>query len=174
MPLSELANIATIVEAIFVVVSVLFIWREARESTKITRAANTQSLVELSSSFNLQLIQDRQMAEYWVLGAKNYTQMDAVEKYRYISLLTWWLILHENIYYQWKNKLLSKDIYSAWANDLEWFVKEQRLWLHWGHIKSSFQSEFANLISQLAEKHRHTSYSGDDKKQEIPVDSPSR
>lgn len=170
MTLNELASIATIVEAVFVIISVVFIWRELRENTRLTKAANTQSLVELSSPFNLQLIQDRQMAEYWVLGAKNYTQMDEVEKYRYTSLLTWWLILHENIYYQWKAKLLDKDVYLSWAYDLEEFVKEQNLFLHWDGMKGMYQPEFANLVSQIVEKYRCTSNSDGDKEQETPAD----
>jgi len=171
MTLDEFASIATIVEAIFVVVSVFFIWRELRENTRLTKAANIQSLVELSSPFNLQLIQDRQMAEYWIFGAKNYAQMDEVEKYRYTSLLTWWLILHENIYYQWKNKLLDNKVHTGWAYDLEKFVSEHNLWLHWDDMKGAYQPEFANLVSQIVEKYRHIPSSDDNKEQERLPDS---
>lgn len=152
MKLSDLASIATIIEANFVVVSVLFIWRELRENTKLTRAANNQALTEISSPFNLQLIQDRQMAEFWVLGAKKYADMDEVDKYRYVSLLTWWLILHENIYYQWQNKLLDDSAYVGWAHDLEDFIRQQNLRVHWGEMKDHYQPEFANHVSQLIER----------------------
>ncbi len=152
MTLSDLASIATIVEAVFVVISVYFIWRELRENSKLTRAANNQSLVELSSPFNMQLIQDKQMAELWVSGAKKYAQMDEVDKYRYTSLLTWWLIHHENIYYQKSKGLLDENIYRGWANDLEVFVKEQKLWIHWDKVKNNYQPEFSKHVSQLIEK----------------------
>jgi hypothetical protein len=46
--LGYLASIATIVEAVFVVVSVLFIWQELRENTRLARSASTQAMVELS------------------------------------------------------------------------------------------------------------------------------
>ena len=152
MILSDLASIATIIEAIFVVISVFFIWREVRETGKLTRAANNQSLVELSSPFNMQLIQDRKMAELWISGSKNYDQMDEVDMYRYLSLLTWWLIHHENIYYQNSKGLLDENIYKGWAIDLEEFVKEQKLWLYWDERKSHYQPEFSNHVSQLIER----------------------
>ena len=152
MTLNDFASIAAIIEAIFVVISVYFIWRELRENTKLTRAANNQSLVELSSPFNMQLIQDRQMAELWVSGAKKYAQMDDVDKYRYMCLVTWWLILHENIYYQQSKGLLDHSIYKAWENDLKQFVKEQKLWLRWDKVKDNYQPEFSNYINQLIEK----------------------
>ena len=44
MKVGELADIATIAEAISVIVSVLFIWREVQQSTKLAKAANTQAL----------------------------------------------------------------------------------------------------------------------------------
>jgi hypothetical protein len=154
MMLSDIASIATIVEAIFVMISVYFIWRELRENVKLTRASNNQSLVEISSPFNMQLIQDRQMAELWVSGAKKYTDMDDVDKYRYKSLLIWWLILHENIFYQYAENLLNRDTYMAWNADLDDFVNTQKLWLFWEDMKSNFQVDFSSHVSQITEKYR--------------------
>lgn len=154
MELDDLASIATIVEAIFVVISVLFIWLELRKSGKLARAANSQSLVEVSAPFNLQLIQDRQMAYLWISGAERYADMDDIDKYRYLCLLTWWLIHHENIYYQQSRGLLDASIYQAWESDLKSFVNEQRLWLHWDKMKGNYQSEFSNHVNQLVEEYR--------------------
>ncbi len=75
--------------------------------------------------------------------------MDEVQKYRYRSLLVWWLILHENIYYQHQKRLLDSDIYSAWNADLKVFVKEQNLAGQWQEMKQTFQSEFIAHIQRL-------------------------
>lgn len=45
------ANIATVVEAIVVTISIIFIWKQLRQQTKLTRIANTQALVDISSPF---------------------------------------------------------------------------------------------------------------------------
>ena len=154
MMLSDIASIATIIEAVFVMISVYFIWRELRENVKLTRASNNQALVEISSPFNMQLIQDRNMAELWVSGTKKYAEMDDVDKYRYKSLLVWWLILHENIYYQYLGGLLDHSTYKAWDSDLDDFVRTQKLWLYWGEMKSNFQLDFATHVSRITEKHK--------------------
>ena len=153
MTLSNIASIATIVEALFVMISVYFIWRELRENVKLTRAMNNQALVEISSPFNMQLIQDRNMAELWVFGTKKYPDMDDVDQYRYKSLI-WWLILHENIYYQNVGGLLDEGTYMAWNADLDAFVRTKKLWLYWEDMKSSFRTDFARHVSRIAEKHR--------------------
>jgi hypothetical protein len=59
MTLSDWTSIATIAQSVFVPLSLFLVWRQLRQQSQLTRAANTQALVELSSPFNLQLIQDR-------------------------------------------------------------------------------------------------------------------
>jgi hypothetical protein len=71
MDWEKAANIATVVEAIVVAVSIIFIWKQLRQQTKLTRIANTQALVDISSPFNLELIKDPKMAALWVRGSKD-------------------------------------------------------------------------------------------------------
>jgi peroxiredoxin family protein len=151
MDLSKAASVATVAEAVVVAVSVFFIWRQIKQQTKLAKVANTQALVELSSPFNLQLIQDREMAEFWVKGARKFDTYDQVDQYRYKSLLIWWLLLHENIYYQKQNKLLDEKIYASWLYDLTFFVHQQQLKLRWEELKDAFQSDFRDHVDSLIE-----------------------
>jgi hypothetical protein len=152
MTLGDLANVAVIVQGVFLIVSVGFIWYQLYQNTKYLRFANTQKLVELSSPFNLQLIQDRQMAEYWVNGADNYDAMDSVDKYRFTSLLQWWLIFHENAFYQHKQRLIDEETYQPWNYDLEQFVKLLKLEKFWPDLQNYFQAEFAHHVSEIIKK----------------------
>jgi hypothetical protein len=150
------ANIASVIEAIVVLVSLYFIWRQLRQQTELTKIANTQNLVELSSPFNLQLIQDRNMAELWVEGAQEFGTYDEIKKYQYNSLLVWWLILHENIFYQKKRGLLDKEIYASWDYDLKVFVKKQQLHERWWMLKDAFQSDFSDYVVKVIEDNEDT------------------
>jgi len=111
MDLNAWAAIATIIQAIFLPVSLFFVWYQLRQQSKFARATNVQSLAELSSPFNLQLIQDRNFAQLWVQGASRFEAMDEVERYQFKSLLIWWLIIHENIFYQHKEELVDDVAY---------------------------------------------------------------
>ncbi len=148
----DLADIATIAEAIFVIISVIFIAVQTWQTKRLAKTANTQSLVEISAPFNLQLIQDREMAEFWVKGAELEADMDEVDRYRYRSLLVWWLILHENIYYQRKQRLLDDKTYAPWKADLEQFVIEHHLETRWGKMRKNFQVEFADQVQMIIDK----------------------
>jgi hypothetical protein len=100
----------------------------------------------------MQLIQDRESAELWVRGAFEYEHLDDVDKYRYQMMLYWWLIFHENVFYQRQNNLLDKHIYASWAYDLRNFAEKQRLASHWPELRPSFQMEFRRHIDHIIEE----------------------
>ena len=148
--LQALANASTIVQSIFFLVSVFFIWYQIREHNRLTRAANTQSLVALSSPFLLQLSQDRNLAELWVNGTKNFDTMDGVERFRYQQLLFWWLILHENIYYQYQSGLVDEQMFRGWQTELHAFIRDKRIALFWdGEMKRYFRADFRRNVEEL-------------------------
>ena len=152
--------IATLIQSLVVIVSLLFVWRQVRLQTKqlnlqteLAKAANIQSLVSLSSPFNMSLIQDAQMAKLWIEGAEEFANYNRVDKLRYETLLFWWLILHENVYYQRHKGLLDEVVYAAWENDLRRFIRRQNLQGHWEGLKNLFQQEFGNHVVQLILEH---------------------
>jgi hypothetical protein len=149
MSLSDLASIAIIVQGILFVVSIGLVWYQLRENTKLVRAGNTQKLVELSAPFNFQLAQDRALTELWRQGTQRFDDLDEVDRERYFYLLTWWLMLHENIYHQWRQKLIDEDTYISWTRDLEYFARRQHLENHWTRLNGYFEVSFAEHVSAI-------------------------
>ncbi len=64
------------------------------------------------------------------------------------NLLTWWLMLHENIYHQWRKKLI-EDTYVSWTRDLEYFARRQQLGNHWPRMSSYYESSFADHVTAI-------------------------
>jgi hypothetical protein len=149
MDLHQIADLAQVIGGLALLVSVVFLFFEVRTNNRLTRAANTQALVGLASPFQLGLVQDRNMAELFVHGGEKYAELDEVDRSRYRSLLTWWLILHENIYYQWRRGLLDHRSFKPWANDLKRFVKQQNLRAHWPEMQGLFQDQFVRYMRAL-------------------------
>ncbi len=149
MSLSDLASIAIVVQGILFIVSIGLVWYQLRENTALVRAGNTQKLVELSTPFYLQLAQDRALTELWQQGTHHVKELDEVDRERYFSLLTWWLMLHENIYHQWRKKLIDEDTYNSWTIDLEYFARRQQLGTHWDRLQTYFEASFAQHITTI-------------------------
>lgn len=149
MALSDLASLAIIVQGFLFIISIGLVWYQLRENTKLVRAANTQKLVELSSPFNLQLAQDRALTQLWRQAMQRFDELDEIDKERYFSLLTWWLMLHENTYHQWRNRLIDEDTFSSWTRDLEYFTRRQQLRNHWTQLNGYFESSFAEHVTAI-------------------------
>jgi hypothetical protein len=149
MTLADMSNIAQIVGAAALVVSALLLLHELRESNRLTRAGNTQALVGLSSPYHMGLIQDRKVAEFYVHGARDVGKMDEVDRYRYQTLLVWWLVFHENAYYQWRRGWLDNRSYKPWSNELKQFIQHHNLGLHWDRMRQGFQDDFARYVDRL-------------------------
>jgi hypothetical protein len=150
MSLQDWASVATIIGVLSIPLSAVFILMQLRQQNALAKVANTQSLVELSSPFNLELIKDRQMAEFWIEGRQRFESYDSVDQYRFKSLLIWWLILHENIYFQWQQKMLDHTVFQAWQYDLREFARDQ-LRGRWVELRPAFQADFAKHIDRILE-----------------------
>lgn len=149
MALNDLASIAIIVQGILFIVSIVLVWYQLRDNTRQVRASNTQKLVELSIPFYLQLAQDRALSELWQQGAQGIDGLDEIDRSRYFSLLTWWLMLHENIYHQWRKQLIDEDTYSSWTRDLEFYAQRQQLGNRWTQLNSYFEESFAEHVTAI-------------------------
>lgn len=148
--LQTVASIVAIIQGIAFVISVIFIAIQIRETNRLTRAAHTQALVELSTPLLLQLSQDPYLAELWVNGTEKYDSMNKVERFRYIRLLASWLMHHENAFYQYRSGWIDEKIYETWKVELQDFVQRMQLGLFWEKdFKRFFQTEFQQEVERL-------------------------
>ena len=153
------SSIATTIQAVVVVASLAFIWRQIhlqtqqmRLQTNLAKAANIQALVGLYSPFSLSLITDAQHAKLWVEGAAGFESLGKVDKFRYETQLFWWLVLHENVHYQKRCGFLDDVVYEAWNRDLRRFVVMQNLDAHWAGMRSLFHQDFAKHVDSVIQQ----------------------
>ena len=147
MTLNDLASWSTIIQTIFVIISLIFIWRQLQQSTDLARAANVQALVEHVGSFNSMLIQDKEISRLWYGYGINLKKAEDIQRYR--ELIIQWLIIHENIYYQHNKGLLDHQLYLAWREELKYFVHTQNLALVTDNFETYFPGGFGGHILHL-------------------------
>ena len=146
MKLDDWADIAQIAQAVLVIVSFGFIVYQIRASYKLAKSANTQSLTAHAASFNSLLIEHDGVAKLWYSRGKN---LEGVDKYRYREMLVQWLIIHENIYHQWENRLLDDEIYHSWFADLKYTIEHHNLDVIGPNPMGLFPGKFGNHMAQL-------------------------
>jgi hypothetical protein len=156
MSLQDFANISQIAQAVLVVISLVFIWYQLRESVRLAKSENARSLAEQSCAFNSLLIQNAELAELWYSYGKNLGKGGETARLRYREMLIQWLIFHEHIYYQKKQKLLDEEIYRAWLADLEGTVQNHNLDVLSSGTQNTFPGEFGRHLNQLQARVRRS------------------
>ena len=147
IPLEQLADISTIVQSILVVTSLVFIWFQLRQSTELTKAANAQALVEHFTNFNALLMENPEVASLWYAKGKRLHKEEDFQRYR--ELLVLWLIIHENVYYQYSKRLLDQQIYQSWHIDLRDTVREHNLNLLGVDVAQLFPGKYGQHLLSL-------------------------
>lgn len=165
--------VATCLQVIVVAFSLFFIWSQLRQQklqlaqqtlqlnqqVKLSRAANTQALVDLVTPLNLK-VTERGMAELWVKGEdgieKDPVKDRAVEMVQYQTMLASYMVFYENVYTQCLAGLLDEEIYNGWDKDLAVFLKEHKITKHWNDWKDLYREDFSAHVDQLLASPRST------------------
>ena len=150
------SHIASVIGTGAVFASLVFISRQLRHQTALSKANNSQSLLETASPFTLTLLQDDDLVKLYRDGYDKYDTFTRDEKSKYEHLLIWWLSFYENIHYQNTCGLLDKQVYDAWNNDLKYFIRRRKLHRHWGDLKDLYNIDFrwhvVNLMVEFQEE----------------------
>ncbi len=152
MSLEDWANLSQIGQFVLVLVSLVAIWYQLRQSVQLAKAANSQSFAEQAGSFNSLLIQSSEVAKIWYSYGKGFEKEELqlpMAEARYKELLIQWLILHENIYYQNQKHLLDPTVYNSWETDLRRTVKRHNLEVFETPLEQIFCGPFGEHLKKL-------------------------
>lgn len=117
LTLAEFAQLAEVIAAGAVIVSLIYVGREVRSNTAAIRAASLQAVSNASSELLLTTAGDSALSRIRQVGNREVTSLSEEEVYRYLTLVRQqWLAL-QNVYFQ---------------NELE--VLEPRVWHGYGRI----------------------------------------
>ena len=150
MRLERWVSIATIMEVLLIVVSVVVILRELDLSQDVAKAANATALTDQTLAFNQTLWQDGEVADIWYSRGNDLES--ETERRRYREMLTTWLIIHENVYYQFKDGLIGSEQYLGWNLDLETTIQQHNVALVSPDLSDFFSGSFGDHLEELREK----------------------
>ena len=152
MPLDQIANIAEVFAAALVIVSLIYVGYQIRETRIAVRAATAQARTELG----VQLIMSRYTSDIAELLTRSLEQPDSLspaDKFKLKSFFTAHVRLCQNLYYQKEQGLLD-DYFSHgiartttyWIRNYPWAKEE------WDEAQKIVPPQFKNFIdAELAE-----------------------
>ena len=98
MALEHYASVAEIVGVLLVIASLLYVAKQLKQTTNMMRVTASNERVEREYDILNSLIENREVAEYWVKGESNFGDLDQVDRQRLIFFERRALVLWHHVF----------------------------------------------------------------------------
>ena len=116
LSLSDLANLAEVVGAVAIVVSLIYVGQELKANTAAVQAASLQAITNSSAVSLLAVAESGELAAIRVQGDQDPTQLSETDRLRYV-LYERQLWLHfQNVWTQWQLDVIDDQIWTGYLH----------------------------------------------------------
>lgn len=134
MTLSELSDLAQVLGAVAVIVSILYLALQIRQNTRALRLSVHHALSDSHSHYNILLAQNSELANLFRTGAADLAALSAEDRHQFDRLLWHVFIQIEDAYYHRQEGALPGPL-------SERFSKVLPTWLDQPGLRSWFESQ---------------------------------
>jgi len=114
--LNELAQIAEIIAAVAVVMSLIYVGKEVQSNTAAVRGAAMQAVVTTDADALLTLAADATLSEIVRLGHQDPSQLTPPDAFRYYLFMTQFWLSFQNIYQQSELGLVDQSVWLSYVS----------------------------------------------------------
>ncbi len=149
MSLGEWASIASLVSAVALVVSVIYVSIQIRNNTRAVRATAFQQVVDSFAGISLEIAKDRNLVDLYLRGSQDFASLSDVERTQYSLMLLSFLRRAENVFFQTEIHLLQSDHWSGIRDSIKAIVDPPGARECWSVINCHLNPEFRAFIGTL-------------------------
>jgi len=114
MSLNDLANLAQVIGAIAVVISLIYVALQIRQNTNAVRSATAQSVHEHFANWYHLIAADAELSRIAANGLRDYQSLSETERTRFISAFMSFLSYSQNAFLKWRQGLLAPSLWLGW------------------------------------------------------------
>ena len=140
----KLKDVAEMVGITAIVVSLIFVALEVRQSAAATRGATQQALADSAREASGALVRDLETAEMIMrfLNASDWSDFTDAERFQSVLLFTSMLRVYESAYYQWSEGNLAPEIWAGWDSSLRDTAPMPGVALYWSERQHYYDERF--------------------------------
>jgi hypothetical protein len=127
-----------------IVLSLVFVGLEIRQSAAATRGATQQALADSAKEASGALVADEEMAELTLrfLTTTDWNEFSDVERFRAVVRFTSMVRVYESAYYQWSEGNLAPEIWAGWEASIGGVAPMPGVAVYWGERRLYFDERF--------------------------------
>ena len=140
----KIKDAAELVGIVAIVISLIFVGLEVRQSAAATRGATQQALADAAREASAALVEDVETAELILrfLSATDWSDFTEAERFRSVILFTSMLRVYESAYYQRNEGNLSVELWAGWEASLRGVAPMPGVALYWTERRHYFDERF--------------------------------
>jgi hypothetical protein len=147
----KLRDVAELVGIAAIVVSLIFVGLEVRQSAAATRGATQQALADSAREASAALAVDKETAVLTLrfFGANDWSDFSEDERFRVVLLFTSMLRVYENAHYQWSEGNLAPEVWAGWDASMRGLAPMPGVVKYWDERRDYFDESFRVYFEEL-------------------------
>ena len=114
MSLQDWSDLAQVIGALAVVISLVYVGFQVKRNTGAVRSATSQAVHNNYADWYVSMVGDAELNRIAIKGLKDYLSLDEIEKARFIETFMAFAAYSQNAFYQWRKKSLSPWLWVGW------------------------------------------------------------
>jgi hypothetical protein len=148
--LSEIAQLAEVVAAVAVVVSLIYVGREVQSNTAAIRAASLQGVANASGEILLTVASDSALSRIRQLGSRDISLLNEAEVYRYGTLIRQTLLTLQNVYFQNELRVLDPRVWAGYHRVICDLWSNAGVQATWDHHRHTLDPGFVGIVESCS------------------------
>jgi hypothetical protein len=134
-----------------VVISLIYVGVQIKQNTKVARSATRQAITELMIDSNKDIVADPSLAEAFIRDLRG-EELNEVDRLRLLSRAYFAMRNWENIFYQYRTGMLTKDEWLGFRLNLEAIFEWKSTRTFWGNERQFFSEAFQKEIDKIIQE----------------------
>lgn len=151
MPMSwdALAAVADVVAAMAVVLSVIYLALQVRQSTRIAKVSAQREVVNALRDVMRPLVQDPELSRIFAEGIEDFDALRTDERIRFFHLAFQFGKAWESAHYHYQHGLFDRDVWEAWSRTLSHYVGGPGWKRYWSLRRDVYAPAFQRFVDTL-------------------------
>ena len=149
MTLEQLAWLSSVVSAVALVISVIYVSIQIRHNTRAVLAAAYQQVVNSFAQISFDIAKDKSLADLYLRAGQGFSSLGDVERTQYSLMLLSFMRRAENVFFQTEIHMLQNEHWFGIRDSVKAILGPPGARDCWNEIKNRLNPKFRDFIDTL-------------------------
>lgn len=150
LKLGDLSNIADVVAAVAIVLSLIYVGIQVSDNTQATRSATANSATAITVSAYTAVTNNIKASDVWFRGLTNPSLLNDAENTQFILQTHTFMLAFQNSFYLSIEGTLDREIQESMTENIEGVKKLPGFQLYWSQRRMLFMKRFREYVDKVA------------------------